>query len=72
MDRTDRPDKLVMAEWRLARAERNVGRQRDIICGLERSGMKPTRSKELLIALEKIQISRVADLERLRKEIGDG
>jgi antitoxin (DNA-binding transcriptional repressor) of toxin-antitoxin stability system len=62
---------LAMTEGHVARGERHIARQHEIIAELTRDGHDITRAEALLAAFEQTQRLHVADRDRLKKELND-
>ena len=61
---------LAQTERHLEEGERHVARQRDVVAELERADRDSRAAKMLLRHIEAWLALRVADRDRLRKELG--
>jgi len=69
MDHVLLEELLAKAEWHVTKGQYILGRQRELVEELERSGRSATKAREVLIEFEKLHWLRVNDRELLRKEL---
>ncbi|MGJ0391946.1 MAG: hypothetical protein ACR650_04190 [Methylocystis sp.] len=70
MDRALMERHLAMAERHIALGERIIGKQREIICELERNGHDFFQARAFLSAFEELQALHIAEHDQAMKELG--
>jgi hypothetical protein len=60
---------LARAEARAAQGELHLAEQRRIVAQFERHGYNGAQSRRLLDSLEQLYATRVAEVERIRREL---
>ena len=69
VDRATLSQHLNQAERHVILGERHVARQRQLVAGLEASGLDASRSRALLATFEDLLVLHKADRDRLRYEL---
>lgn len=69
MDRKSLEQDLALLECEIARNERHMERERELIASLENDGRDAGDARKRLIAIEAFQALRLADRELFRQEL---
>jgi hypothetical protein len=69
MDRATILDNLAIALRRVAEGESLLAQQHEIIASLERDGLDASEVKAVVLQIEELQGTLVADRERLKEEL---
>ena len=71
MDRGMLREHFRQAKGHVARGEKNLSRQLELVAELERYGHDTVMAKALLVQFEELQAVRIADRDRFRREVGE-
>jgi hypothetical protein len=69
MDQAALRQYLARAEARVAQGELHLAKQRHIVAEFDRHGYSGAQSRRLLDSLEQLYATRLAEVERIRREL---